>query len=107
MVLLLLLRQLAVHLRSDRRNGEGRDESEHAAYRLIATLIQTVILNLLFEIRLALAQCDHVTFEQGLILNALRAFKARILTRWSLLLLAWIGASIRQLGPIRDPVFAL
>jgi hypothetical protein len=23
-----LLRQLAVHLRSDRRNGEGRDESE-------------------------------------------------------------------------------
>jgi hypothetical protein len=47
-----------------------------AVYRLIASLIQTVILNLLFEIRLALAQCDHVTFEQGLILNALRAFKA-------------------------------
>jgi len=35
-----------------------------------------------------LAQCDHVTFEQGEILNALRAFKARILTRRSLLLLA-------------------
>jgi hypothetical protein len=59
-----------------------------AAYRLIATLIQTVSLNLLFEIRLALTQCDHVTFEQGLILNALRAFKARILTRRSLLLFA-------------------
>lgn len=78
-----------------------------AANRLIATLIQTVILNLLFELRLALAQCDHVTFEQGLILNALRAFKARILTRRSLLLLAWSVASLRQLGPIRDAVFAL
>ena len=36
------------------------------------------ILNLLFELRLALTQCDQVTFEQGLILNALHAFKARI-----------------------------
>jgi len=63
-------------------------KASNAAYRLIASLIQTGILNLLFEIRLALAQCDHVTFERGLILNVLRASKARILTRRSLLLLA-------------------
>jgi hypothetical protein len=40
-----------------------------AANRVVATMIQTIILNLLFELRLALAQYDHVTFEQDLILN--------------------------------------
>jgi uncharacterized membrane protein len=45
--------------------AKGVMKASNAVYRLIAALIQTVILNLFFEIRLPLAQCDHVTFEQG------------------------------------------
>jgi len=40
--------------------AKGVMKASNAVYRLIATLIQTVILNLFFEIRLPLAQCDHV-----------------------------------------------